>query len=88
MKDEFIATLSHELRTPLNAILGWVQMLQTGTLPAERVRHTGLPAVAVSAYARPQDRGKAFASGYNGYCAKPIEASQLLQTVREVIPPS
>jgi PAS domain S-box-containing protein len=39
MKDEFLATLSHELRTPLNAILGWVQMLEIGSLPPERARH-------------------------------------------------
>jgi PAS domain S-box-containing protein len=32
LKDEFLAVLSHELRTPLNAILGWVHMLQSGTL--------------------------------------------------------
>jgi signal transduction histidine kinase len=36
-KDEFLATVSHELRTPLNAILGWVTLLRTGNLPAERV---------------------------------------------------
>ena len=39
LKDEFLATLSHELRTPLNAIFGWVQMLQTGILSPERLRH-------------------------------------------------
>jgi signal transduction histidine kinase/CheY-like chemotaxis protein len=39
LKDEFLATLSHELRTPLNAIFGWVQMLQTGVLSPERLRH-------------------------------------------------
>jgi signal transduction histidine kinase/CheY-like chemotaxis protein len=44
-----------------------------------------MPAVAVSAYAHPQDRGRALAAGYNGYCAKPIEAVQFLQTVREVM---
>src|SRR3954471_12983353 len=38
LKDEFLAVLSHELRTPLNAIVGWVQMLQNGTLPADRTR--------------------------------------------------
>ena len=38
LKDDFLATLSHELRTPLNAILGWVQMLLSGTLPADRAR--------------------------------------------------
>jgi signal transduction histidine kinase len=31
-KDEFLATLSHELRTPLTAMLGWVRMLQSGSL--------------------------------------------------------
>ena len=35
-KDEFLATLSHELRTPLNAMLGWVQLLQAGSLPEGR----------------------------------------------------
>ena len=41
-KDEFLATLSHELRTPLTAMLGWVRMLQSGTLDAataERALH-------------------------------------------------
>ena len=41
LKDEFLATLSHELRTPLNAILGWVPMLQSGTLtPHARSRRS------------------------------------------------
>jgi signal transduction histidine kinase len=34
LKDEFLAVLSHELRTPLNAIVGWVHLLQMGTLGA------------------------------------------------------
>jgi len=38
-KDDFIATVSHELRTPLNAIYGWVAMLRTGSLDAERQAH-------------------------------------------------
>jgi signal transduction histidine kinase/ActR/RegA family two-component response regulator len=45
----------------------------------------GVPAVAVSAYARPEDRQRAIAAGYNGYCAKPIEAADLLQTVNRVL---
>lgn len=31
-KDDFLATVSHELRTPMTATLGWVRMLQMGTL--------------------------------------------------------
>jgi len=36
-KDDFLATVSHELRTPLNAIAGWVNLLRSTSLPAERV---------------------------------------------------
>ncbi|MBA2564076.1 MAG: response regulator [Gemmatimonadetes bacterium] len=35
-KDDFLATLSHELRTPLNAMVGWVHLLRSGKLDAER----------------------------------------------------
>ena len=38
LKDEFLAALSHELRTPLNAIMGWAQMLEQGTVSAEKVK--------------------------------------------------
>src|SRR4030095_6200805 len=36
VRDEFLATVSHERRSPLNAILGWVHLLKTGSLDAER----------------------------------------------------
>ena len=36
-KDDFLATVSHELRTPLNAIAGWVNLLRSKSLPAERL---------------------------------------------------
>lgn len=39
VKEEFLATVSHELRNPLNAIVGWVHLLRTGNLDAERSRH-------------------------------------------------
>jgi signal transduction histidine kinase/ActR/RegA family two-component response regulator len=39
LKDEFLSTVSHELRTPLNAITGWVHMLRSGNVPAERRDH-------------------------------------------------
>jgi signal transduction histidine kinase len=52
-----------------------------------RVRATdpALPAIAVSAYARPQDRRRALSAGFDGYCAKPVEAPQLLRAVRDVM---
>jgi PAS domain S-box-containing protein len=36
-KDEFLATVSHELRTPLTAMVGWIRMLRTGALPADKI---------------------------------------------------
>ncbi|MBD1863197.1 MULTISPECIES: response regulator [Trichocoleus] len=39
LKDEFLAVLSHELRSPLNPILGWVQILRSGKLDADKVNY-------------------------------------------------
>ena len=50
-----------------------------------RASHGALPAIAVSAYARPQDRRRALSAGFDGYCAKPVEAPQLLRAVRSVM---
>jgi CheY-like chemotaxis protein len=50
-----------------------------------RTRYPDIPAVAVSAYARPQDRSKALESGYNAYCTKPLDSTRFLETVREVL---
>jgi len=50
-----------------------------------RASHPTLPAIAVSAYARPQDRRRALSAGFDGYCAKPVEAPQLLRAVRSVM---
>jgi PAS domain S-box-containing protein len=38
-KDEFLAVLSHELRNPINAVVGWAQILKSGTLSSDTVRH-------------------------------------------------
>lgn len=32
--DTFVSKLSHELRTPLNSMLGWLRLVQSGTLDA------------------------------------------------------
>jgi PAS domain S-box-containing protein len=37
-KDEFLATLSHELRTPMASIMGWVHLLKSGRMDAERTQ--------------------------------------------------
>ena len=38
-KDEFLAVLSHELRNPINAVVGWAQILKSGSLTGDTVRH-------------------------------------------------
>jgi PAS domain S-box-containing protein len=52
-----------------------------------RVRETGrtVPAVAVSAFAHIQDRTRALAMGFNGYCTKPVDAAHFRQVVHEVL---
>jgi CheY-like chemotaxis protein len=45
-----------------------------------------VPAITVSAHARPQDRAKALVSGFDGYCAKPIEADHFFEMVQKVLP--
>jgi signal transduction histidine kinase len=42
IKDEFLAVLSHELRTPLNPIIGWVKLLQRGTLDAAKTQQNSV----------------------------------------------
>jgi PAS domain S-box-containing protein len=52
-----------------------------------RLRATGCrtPAIAVTAYARPEDVRKALESGYVGYLPKPVEAVRLAELVREIV---
>jgi CheY-like chemotaxis protein len=40
-----------------------------------------VPAVAVTAYARPEDQQRTLAAGYHAYVSKPIEPRQLIAAV-------
>jgi len=40
-----------------------------------------LPAVALTAFARPEDRHRALTSGYQSHIAKPVEPSELIAAV-------
>jgi signal transduction histidine kinase/CheY-like chemotaxis protein len=46
-----------------------------------RARGVTVPAVALTAYARSEDRTKALSSGYQSHIAKPVEAAELLATI-------
>jgi len=47
--------------------------------------HGRTPAIAVSAYTRPEDRARALAAGYDGYSPKPLETPALLLTIDGVL---
>jgi PAS domain S-box-containing protein len=53
-----------------------------------RQRFNGLPAVAVSAYARTEDRERALAAGFDDYCPKPLDAPAFLRVVDALLPAS
>jgi signal transduction histidine kinase/ActR/RegA family two-component response regulator len=44
----------------------------------------GIPAVAISAYARPKDRQAALDAGFDGYVTKPIDLMRLVLAIRSV----
>ena len=44
-----------------------------------------LPAVAITAYAREEDRRRALAAGYQSYLPKPIEPAELIAVVAELM---
>lgn len=53
-----------------------------------RVAGDATPAIAVTAFARPDDRRSALDCGYTAYLSKPIDGRQLARTVRNVVPAS
>jgi signal transduction histidine kinase len=55
----------------------------------EEVRSAGLetPAIALTAFARVEDRTKAIRSGYQAHVSKPVEAGELLATVVSLVAP-
>jgi CheY-like chemotaxis protein len=53
------------------------QVRGSGDLPDSRI-----PAIALTAYARAQDRVRAIAAGYNTHIAKPVETRELVTIVR------
>ena len=44
-----------------------------------------IPAIALTAFARSEDRTKALSSGYQGHVAKPVEPAELLATISSLL---
>jgi CheY-like chemotaxis protein len=53
--------------------------LRSGTVEAAR----DVPAIAVTAYAREEDRERILASGFGFHLAKPVDPVMMARTVRE-----
>jgi signal transduction histidine kinase/CheY-like chemotaxis protein len=58
---------------------GYSMIRQIRALPKDR--GGSLPAAALTAYARSDDRGKALAAGYQTYVSKPIKPSELIAAI-------
>jgi len=50
-------------------------------LQAIRAANPGIPAVAVTSYARLDDRGRSLAAGFQAHIAKPIDPTAFVQTL-------
>ena len=56
----------------------------------QRIRQTdagaggGIPAIALTAYARPVDRARAFRAGYQAHVAKPVEPEDLIVAISRI----
>jgi PAS domain S-box-containing protein len=84
------AALSHLAADRVQVLIADIAMPNVdGYEMIRRLRASGdtTPAVAVTAFARLADRHRALASGYTAYCPKPIDASVLARTIRELVPP-
>jgi CheY-like chemotaxis protein len=62
---------------------GYALMRRVRALPPEQGGQ--VPAVALTAYAREQDRKRAIDAGYQLHLAKPIEVAQLSASVAHLI---
>jgi CheY-like chemotaxis protein len=58
---------------------GYDLIRQVRALPIEG--GGGVPAIAITAFARPEDRSRALAAGFQLHLSKPIEQAQLLAAV-------
>ena len=59
---------------------GYNLIKQVRNLEGEQGEH--IPAIALTAYARTQDRVRAIAAGYNTHVAKPVEIRELVTVVK------
>jgi CheY-like chemotaxis protein len=62
---------------------GYSLLRQVRALDGNRARE--IPAVALTAFARPEDRSRALAAGFQRHMAKPIDPAEFTDVVAQVI---
>jgi len=62
---------------------GYDLVRQVRALPIES--GGGVPAIALTAFARPEDRSRALAAGFQMHLAKPVERAELLSAVTSLV---
>jgi signal transduction histidine kinase/ActR/RegA family two-component response regulator len=65
---------------------GFALVREIRSLPAEPLRR--LPAIAVTAYANPEDRVRALVAGYQNHIPKPVDANALAVAIAQLIGPA
>lgn len=55
------------------------------TVRSRNPEGTRLPAVALTAFARPQDRESALAAGFDAHCSKPLKPNALVSAIQSVV---
>ena len=53
---------------------------------ADEPRISTVPAIALTAYAKPEDRAQALSSGFQEHLTKPLEPVQLARAIRALVP--
>jgi signal transduction histidine kinase/ActR/RegA family two-component response regulator len=62
---------------------GFALVREIRNLPSEKVRK--LPAIAVTAYANPEDRVRALVAGYQNHIPKPVDANMLAAAIAKLV---
>jgi CheY-like chemotaxis protein len=83
--DEAMQALTASARDVLLTDIGMPGTDGYELLRRARACDTQLIAIAVTAFARPEDRDRALAAGFNGHLAKPVTPAQMLQMVARAV---
>ena len=62
---------------------GFALVREIRNLPSEKTRK--LPAIAVTAYANPDDRVRALVAGYQNHIPKPVDANVLADAIAQLV---